>query len=247
MESPPGYEREGTVWLLRKGLYGLKQTGRIWNEKLNTYMEELGFVQCQRDHTVFRIGDWRSPDWAIFWVDDETGVGSRQQLARVASMFGRKHAISGEGEMGWTLRIGVARDRDTHTISLLQEDYIDNLVERFEPQNATTVATPLEPGAILTKDQCPNDTRRAARYVRQQIRGTDRLLTVRCTRYATKHRFRHHQTSLITGQPNTDAFRRSLMRLALPQGKEEMDPQSRRGHRGYSRAHRLRLGRRPRR
>jgi len=41
-------------------------------------MEELGFVQCQRDR---HIPPWRlgSPDWAIcaFWVDDETGVGSR--------------------------------------------------------------------------------------------------------------------------------------------------------------------------
>ena len=57
--------------------------------------------------------------------------------------------------MHWTLGIGVAHDRDTHTISLLQEDYINNLVERFGPQNASIVTTPLEPGAILTKDQWP--------------------------------------------------------------------------------------------
>ena len=46
-------------------------------------------------------------------------------------MFNQKYEISGEGEMRWTLWIGLARGRDTHTISLLQEDYINNLVERF--------------------------------------------------------------------------------------------------------------------
>jgi len=49
----------------------------------------------------------------------------------------------------------VARDRNTHTISPLQEEYLNNLVERSRLQNATTVTTPLEPGTILTKDQCP--------------------------------------------------------------------------------------------
>ena len=44
---------------------------------------------------------------------------------------------------------------DTLTISLSQEAYINNLVERFGLQNITTVTTPLEePGAIYTKGQC---------------------------------------------------------------------------------------------
>ena len=61
MEAPTRYEQEGTVWLLLKGLYGLKQAGRIWHKRLKADMEELGCVQCQRDHAVFRIGDWGSP------------------------------------------------------------------------------------------------------------------------------------------------------------------------------------------
>jgi len=70
-------------------------------------------------------------------------------------MFGQKYRISGKGEMHWTLGIGVSRDHDTHIISLSQEEYISNLVECFGLQDANTVTTPLEPGAILTKEQCP--------------------------------------------------------------------------------------------
>ena len=51
-------EQEGIVWLLLKGLCGLKQADRIWHERPKDDMEELGFLQCQRDRAVFRIGDW---------------------------------------------------------------------------------------------------------------------------------------------------------------------------------------------
>lgn len=70
-------------------------------------------------------------------------------------MFNQKYGISGAREVHWTLRIGVARDRNIRTISLSQGEYTNNLIERFRLQNATTITILLEPGAILTKDQCP--------------------------------------------------------------------------------------------
>jgi hypothetical protein len=54
----------------------------------------------------------------------------------------------------WTLSIGIKHDYNTHTILLSQEAYIDNLVEHFGLQNATTVTTLLDPGVVFTKDQC---------------------------------------------------------------------------------------------
>lgn len=65
MEPPPGYERENSVWYLLKGLYGLKQAGRIWYEQLKADMEALDFTQYLRDYAVFRIGTWRAADWAV--------------------------------------------------------------------------------------------------------------------------------------------------------------------------------------
>jgi len=106
---------------------------------------------------VFRIGTWRKDDWAVcaFWVDDETGIGSLQELDRVEEMFRRKYGISGEGELRWTLGIKVTRDFDKHMVSISQQSYIESLVERFGLQNAHAVTAPLIPGAIITKDQCP--------------------------------------------------------------------------------------------
>jgi hypothetical protein len=87
MEPPPGHEDGDSVWKLLKGLYGLKQAGRSWHERLKADMEELGYVQCQRDHAVFKVGTWKKGDWAVcaFWVDDVPGIGSPEQLVRVAN------------------------------------------------------------------------------------------------------------------------------------------------------------------
>ena len=95
MEPPPGYRAGGHC---KAPPEGPLQIEAGWHERHKANMEELGFLQCQRDHTVFRIGDLGNPDWAVsaFWVD-ETGMGSRQQLERVATMFSRNYGISREG------------------------------------------------------------------------------------------------------------------------------------------------------
>ena len=92
-----------------KGLYGLKQAGRISHERLKTDIDELGYTKCHRDHAVFRIGTRKTGDSAVcaFWVNDKTGIGSREQLYRVTDMFRRKYGISGgEGLQGAALDAG---------------------------------------------------------------------------------------------------------------------------------------------
>ena len=41
MEQPEGFEEEGKedyVWVLQQGLYGMKQSGCIWNQTMNDVM-----------------------------------------------------------------------------------------------------------------------------------------------------------------------------------------------------------------
>ena len=48
VEQPEGYvdqARRDWVWRLKKGLYGLVQAGRTWNEELNAHMESAGYSE----------------------------------------------------------------------------------------------------------------------------------------------------------------------------------------------------------
>jgi hypothetical protein len=56
MHHPPGYKPHdaGTrVLHLKKTLYGLKQSGRRWYQKLSSIFESLKFSKCSVDQAVF--------------------------------------------------------------------------------------------------------------------------------------------------------------------------------------------------
>ena len=49
MELPEGFEdekRQGKVCRLKKSLYGLKQSPRCWNHKLDEFLKSIGFTPC---------------------------------------------------------------------------------------------------------------------------------------------------------------------------------------------------------
>lgn len=72
MSQPPGYpapNSAGKVCRLRKTLYGLKQSGRRWYQKLVDIMLKLGFSRCE---AVFFKRDRRNLTIVLVHVDDCT-------------------------------------------------------------------------------------------------------------------------------------------------------------------------------
>jgi hypothetical protein len=56
MEQPTGFEEEGKndyVWVLQRGLYGMKQSGRIWNQTMNDAMLSWGFTRLSCESCVY--------------------------------------------------------------------------------------------------------------------------------------------------------------------------------------------------
>ena len=56
MKQPKGFLVKGKkelVYKLKKSLYDLKQSPRMWYQKFNTYIQGLGFVRSNVDHCVY--------------------------------------------------------------------------------------------------------------------------------------------------------------------------------------------------
>ena len=56
MISPPGFEERcgnERVCILKKSLYGLKQSPRAWFERFGKVIKRYGYIQSQADHTMF--------------------------------------------------------------------------------------------------------------------------------------------------------------------------------------------------
>ena len=160
MEQPDGYVapgKEDWVCRLEKGLYGLVQAGRTWNEDPNAHIESESFTATPKNPTMFIKNSWTDRDFvaAGFWVDNYVAIGSKKELTALAESVSAKYGITGLGEARWVLGMLPERNRPTRTISIPQEGLIDSILTRFNPTNATTVATPLTPGTHLSVDNCP--------------------------------------------------------------------------------------------
>ena len=56
MRQPEGFTvpgKENLVCKLNKGVYGLKQSGRVWHQTLKREMHKIGFISGEADSTVF--------------------------------------------------------------------------------------------------------------------------------------------------------------------------------------------------
>mmetsp|Transcript_37383 Transcript_37383/g.90840 ORF Transcript_37383/g.90840 Transcript_37383/m.90840 type:complete len:97 (+) Transcript_37383:1576-1866(+) len=66
--------------------------------------------------------------------------------------FRKAFTISDQGDLHFYLGVKIQRDRDQGLTWLSQEQYIDDLLKRFDMENATIASTPFPPNSHLTHD-----------------------------------------------------------------------------------------------
>lgn len=73
MEIPPGWskpEASGMVCKLKRSLYGLKQSPRAWFDRFRWALCDMGYKQCNGDHTLFYRHSGRKITVLAVYVDD---------------------------------------------------------------------------------------------------------------------------------------------------------------------------------
>ena len=162
MRQPPGFEsvdHPHKVCCLRKTLYGLKQSGCCWYQRLvEILINELGFTQCSVDQAVYFR--WRTPGELIVvvvHVDDCTIAAKSLNEIDEFKHHVRKHVeITDLGELHWLLGIEVTRNRDERTISLCQHPYLESIVRHFGFNELKPVSNPMELSTKLHSGQSPS-------------------------------------------------------------------------------------------
>ena len=81
VKQPDGFvEEPNMVWKLKKSLYGLKQSGRMWNKLLNKFLTSEGFVRSMTDPCLYTYFDGKNTVNIIVWVDDLLIAARNQQI-----------------------------------------------------------------------------------------------------------------------------------------------------------------------
>lgn len=72
--------KENLVCKLKKSLYGLKQSPRIWYRKFNTYVLSLGFERSKSDHCVYYKYENGHIFIIVLYVDDTLFIGNGKRM-----------------------------------------------------------------------------------------------------------------------------------------------------------------------
>jgi hypothetical protein len=116
MKQPKGFVVKGNkelVCRLKKSLYGLKQSLRMWYQKLDTYILGLGFTRREFNHLVyFKLVSDRNI-YYVFYVDDMLLIGNnKESIQDVKAQFPSKFDMKYLGVANFILGMEIKRDKE---------------------------------------------------------------------------------------------------------------------------------------
>ena len=159
MTQPEGFVTSGKqdlVCKLQRTLYGLKQAGRSWNQKIDDTLQELGFTVLKSDSCLYVYGKISVVIFIALYVDDLLLAStSKPALTRLKADLVRKFSMKDLGEAQYMLGLQIQRNRTARTLSISQGEYVRHILARFGMWDSKPVHTPLEISAKLTKADCP--------------------------------------------------------------------------------------------
>ncbi len=161
MKQPEGFavrKNEDLVCRLNKALYGLKQAGMIWNHQLDSFLtNELQFRKTMADPCIYTLekGDFKA--MILVHVDDMIIAHNNvAQCDAIINSLKGKWDITDLGEPSRVLGMQLVRNGPTGSIFLHQQDYVAELLSRFNMDSCKPVTTPHQPGFYLSADMCPS-------------------------------------------------------------------------------------------
>uniref|UniRef100_A0A1Y1JUX7 Integrase catalytic domain-containing protein n=1 Tax=Photinus pyralis TaxID=7054 RepID=A0A1Y1JUX7_PHOPY len=169
MTIPDGVtNEENKVCKLFKTLYGLKQAPRCWNEKLNSYLLQIGFVRSKHDYCLYTRNENGQHIFLVLYVDDLLLVGKTlSDMENVKKLLSEQFSMSDCGELknflGMKIEIG------SDYINLSQPHHIEKILKKFGLQDCNAVKTRMEKGLKLP---CTNSDDNNNRKSYQELLGS---------------------------------------------------------------------------
>ena len=146
MEPPEGLPYDTTKRMacrLIKGLYGLKQSGRVWNNTFRTTLTSLGFARLTGDNSVFLN---RNSGVIIALYVDDLLIFSKEITAinGVKAALQKVYKMKDLGEADVCLGIQIRRNRKNRTLTIDQHAYVTKILKEFNMENSKPVSTPID-------------------------------------------------------------------------------------------------------
>ncbi|GJQ73024.1 hypothetical protein Trydic_g1659 [Trypoxylus dichotomus] len=151
LEQPEGFT-DGTdrICKLNRLIYGLKQSGRVWNIKLENLLKSTGLEKSKIDPCLY-FNEERNLILAIY-VDDDILIFWKDfvKLQQLKEMLSSNFKMNDMGEAKNCIGIRITEFEDG--IGLDQSAYVKEILSRFGMSDCKPSSTPSDPGTKLSKD-----------------------------------------------------------------------------------------------
>ena len=136
---------EKRICKLLKALYDLKQSPRLWYERLTGFLfEKLNLHHLHADHSIFATAESFKSSILTSWVDDIKIIApSTAMINKVKEELSAAFEMIDMGPISFYLGMTVTRNRDRKEIRLNQKIYIKRIVIRFGRNEAKSIHTPM--------------------------------------------------------------------------------------------------------
>ena len=193
MDLPPGMELKSSELngmdsskvklLLLKSLYGLKQSGKEWNDLLHSALRKLGFNNCESEACLYVKKGHNGMTLVGIYVDDLIVVSTSQELTDDVFNGLKSLQIKRLGPVERVLGVNIKKVNEGY--HLRQDLNIDDLAEQFRMSDARRVDTPIGTSYQSEQEGSPLLTTNKSEFVNvtnyQRMVGSI-LWIYRCTR-----------------------------------------------------------------
>ena len=180
MSQPPGYidkKHPDYVCKLQRSLYGMKQSARCWNEKIDAYLRKTGYAANPHDPCVYvkktKDGTGKTSKMVvlILYVDDILlASADRSLIDQEKASLAKGFEMEDRGEAHFVLGMAIKRDRKKRILTIDQKSYVTAVIDRFGMTDCTPVDTPMEAGKRF--DQLKPGEKGADKQTYQAIIGS---------------------------------------------------------------------------
>lgn len=163
MKQPDMYHTGGAnvVCRLKRSIYGLKQSARVWNQRIDGVFKSMQFVPSKADPCLYVRKKGNRVSFILIYVDDVIiATQTEEEFERIFEVLQKNFTMTNLGDVKHFLGIDIKRKSGSYT--LCQQQYIRKLAERFGLQDAKPSKIPLDPAYLQQKEeedcQLPNNS-----------------------------------------------------------------------------------------
>lgn len=154
MSQPPGFfvgKNKNAVCRLKKAIYGLHQSGRMWFYEMEGVLLKIGFDRFDHCNCVY---SYQGDVILMLYVDDFVVFGKDE--FKINNIVKRLEKHFDLKALGKTKRLlGVEFEQEGDSLLMHQNSYIDQVYERFYIYSVPIRTLPISKGHIYSKSQSP--------------------------------------------------------------------------------------------